>query len=230
MFQHSSGYTMNPAYQSLDLPTTTPTSFQPFAPTYQLGANPTQPEDPALAQFTGGMDFMANPPSVNRQISFGGWYQPFSPGLVTASMTDPTVPRSTPLNGAQETRMMGMGSGSSPSGSTHSIPTMNSSPLVNVMSPEEIRSLSFRTNTTGSSATSPHISRLDPVPMNGLSIGSGDGFSSSLPVPRSGETTDQVAVMRGPKKRACEQCNASKVKCDSQLPCRELSPSSLTRR
>jgi hypothetical protein len=33
--------------------------------------------------------------------------------------------------------------------------------------------------------------------------------------------SNSVYITRPVKKRACEQCNTSKVKCDSQLPCRE---------
>lgn len=170
---------------------------------------PYQAGFPPLSNQVDAADYL---PSPQRNTSFGSWYQPISPGLMAAPPIHPVQDGSKRANGQQQ-------SNGSP------IP-LGSSPLINMVSPASAgpshsaspsssamgRPIDLGTSLSPSSSSSGQI---------GLPFG--DGYSSSMPVlaEDASSSSSHVYINRPAKKRACEQCNASKVKCDSQLPCRE---------
>ena len=242
VYQASTGYHLNPTIQqmaSMQLHQAPPSAeiamymSQAYAPQTQPqnGLLPLQYQQqpvyhsgaiPGAANMTTGMvapdlsDVYASP---QRNISFGSFYQPFSPGLMAAP----------PIHASND-----WATGSQAVSHLHSSPVATgSSPVTNGLSPTTLDDRSSGTRPSnspasvivnsvgygeGAASTSP---ALDPGKQSTSPFG--DGFSSSMPTV-TGDTRlsdTPVFINRPFKKRACEQCNTSKVRCDSQLPCRE---------
>jgi hypothetical protein len=151
-----------------------------------------------------------------QSLPFSIWQQPFSPGP--------------PVMGVSDTNLY-----------PHALYQVNSSPVAlesspvtGVVSPPWTdRSNELRHSLSPTAGSSQVDRRVEAgISMSPISNQSdpavspfGAGFSSSMPS-ADGNTSapnGNPLVKRSFKKRACEQCNLSKVKCDSQLPCREYS-------
>jgi hypothetical protein len=177
---------------------------------------------PATANITTGMvpaDLPDIYASSQRNISFGSFYQPFSPGLMAAPPIHTTSDWATGSQAVSHLHSSPVATGSSPVTNGQSPPTWDdrSSGARQSNSPASVVVNSLGHGEAAAS-TSP---ALDPAKQSTSPFG--EGYSSSMPTVTEDTRLSDIPVFinRPFKKRACEQCNTSKVRCDSQLPCRE---------
>ena len=195
---------------------------QPQQQAFIYQADATRNYAPMLNQ-ADNTDFMASP---QRNMSFGSWYQPISPGLMAAPPIRPVHEGSKGVDGQQR--------------QTHQSPVnIGSSPMINPVSlASDGRAVGpGQSLSPSSSAIGRPIDIGASLSPSSSSSGQhaspfGDGYSSNMPaLPENGNpSVSHVYINRPAKKRACEQCNTSKVRCDSQLPCRKFYSSRVARR
>ena len=157
--------------------------------------------------------------SSQRNMSFGSFYQPFSPGLMAAPPIHATNDWATGPQAVSHLHSSPVATGSSPAMNGQSPTTWDdrSSGARQSNSPASINVNSLG-HGEGAASTSP---ALDPAKQSTSPFGA--GYSSSMPTVTEDTRISNIPVFinRPFKKRACEQCNTSKVRCDSQLPCRK---------
>jgi hypothetical protein len=238
VFQSTNGFPLNPTIQQManmqlhQVPTGTNLSIYgnqvyhaappvPQASQQQQLPQQNQQQPIYRPDSARGFPILPNPPdsteylaSPQRNMSFGSWYQPISPGLMAAPPILPVHDGSVPPPAQQHQSPVNIGSSplanivSPVSDNCAAGPSISMSPNSSVF----LRPVDLGASLSPSSSSSGHL--VSPF---------GDGYSSNMPVlnEHAGSVSTQVYINRPVKKRACEQCNTSKVRCDSQLPCRE---------